>query len=323
MYSGDFVKLTAALDGVPGANAEEKAGTGEEWTDAEILLLLEGIELYDDDWVAVAEHVGSKSREACVLQFLRLPIEDGFDEPGAPGTGATNEIKQESEGDLGLLRYGRIPFDKTDNPVLSVATFLAGVKGAETAGAKPASAGDVKSEAMDVEPSSSAPKASGGGTLKSTLALPQTSRAAHLALQHTANAASALADEEETKIRSALGDLVKAQIRKLELKMGQFEEMEEALEEERRAVEGVRMRLGAERRKVGEWLDRLAREMQQQQQQGLPPGGVAMNQMIVQGAQLLAVGSGGRLQVVPVDPTSGAMEGEGGPVSGGVYGTLV
>jgi SWI/SNF related-matrix-associated actin-dependent regulator of chromatin subfamily C len=321
MYSGDFVKLTAATDGVPGANAEEKAGTGEEWTDAEVLLLLEGIELYDDDWVAVAEHVGSKSREACVLQFLRLPIEDGFDEPGAPGT--TNGIKQESEGDLGLLRYGRIPFDKTDNPVLSVATFLAGVKGAETAGAKPTSTGDVKSEAMDVEPSSSAPKASGGGALKSTLALPQTSRAAHLALQSTANAASALATEEETKIRSALGDLVKAQIRKLELKMAQFEEMEEALEEERRAVEGVRMRLGAERRKVGEWLDRLAREMQQQQQQGLPPGGVGMNQVMMQGAQLLAAGSGGRLQVIPVDPTNGAMEGEGGPVAGGLYGTLV
>lgn len=321
MYSGDFVKLASAMDGVPGVNAEEKAGTGEEWTDAEILLLLEGIELYDDDWVAIAEHVGSKSREACVLQFLRLPIEDGFDEPASAGAGPTNGIKKESEGDLGLLRYGRIPFDKTDNPVLSVAAFLAGVKGAETAGARLAITGDVKAEAMDVEPSTSQ---GGSSTLKSTLALPQTSRAAHLALQHTANAASTLASEEETKIRSALGDLVKAQVRKLELKMSQFEEMEEALEEERRAVEGARMRLGAERRKVGEWLDRLAREMQQQQQ-GLPgaASGAGVNHMMMQGAQMLAGGSGGRLQVMPVDSAGGALEGDGGPISGGVYGTLV
>lgn len=322
MYSGDFVKLTSATDGIPGVNTEEKAGAGEEWTDAEVLLLLEGIELYDDDWVAVAEHVGSKSREACVLQFLRLPIEDGFDEQPTSTTKApSNGIKQEAEGDLGLLRYGRIPFDKTDNPVLSVAAFLAGVKGAETAGAKAITTGDVKTEAMEVEPSTSTP-AGTGGSLKSTLALPQTSRAAHLALQHTANAASTLANEEEAKIRSALGDLVKSQIRKLELKMSQFEEMEEALEEERRAVEGARMRLGAERRKVGEYLERLAREMQQQQQQVGPPG-PGVNQMVMQGAQMLAVGSGGRLQVMPVDPASGALEGDGGPVPGGAYGTLV
>ncbi|EEB97679.1 hypothetical protein MPER_02955, partial [Moniliophthora perniciosa FA553] len=41
MFSGDFVKLSSAV--VHGA-------TDDDWTDQEILLLLEGIEMYDDDW---------------------------------------------------------------------------------------------------------------------------------------------------------------------------------------------------------------------------------------------------------------------------------
>lgn len=36
-----------------------------EWTDQETLLLLEGLELYGDNWAETAEHVGTKS-QVCV-----------------------------------------------------------------------------------------------------------------------------------------------------------------------------------------------------------------------------------------------------------------
>lgn len=49
-----------------------------EWSDQEILLLLEGLELYRDDWNKVSEHVATRSQDECVLQFLQLPIEDPF-----------------------------------------------------------------------------------------------------------------------------------------------------------------------------------------------------------------------------------------------------
>ena len=49
-----------------------------EWTDQETLLLLEGLEMYKDDWNKVAEHVGSRTQDECILQFLRLPIEDPY-----------------------------------------------------------------------------------------------------------------------------------------------------------------------------------------------------------------------------------------------------
>jgi hypothetical protein len=58
-----------------------KPGTGQltrEWTEQETLLLLEGLELYKDDWNKVCEHVGTRTQEECILNFLKLPIEDSY-----------------------------------------------------------------------------------------------------------------------------------------------------------------------------------------------------------------------------------------------------
>lgn len=96
MFSGDFVKLTQnqVQHGV-GASMED------DWTDQEILLLLEGVEMYDDDWNAVEEHVGSRSAHQCIRKFLELPIEDPY---------------IATEGNMGPLRYARVPFEQADNP---------------------------------------------------------------------------------------------------------------------------------------------------------------------------------------------------------------
>ncbi|KAI0332796.1 Smarcc1 protein [Cubamyces sp. BRFM 1775] len=111
MYSGDFVKLTSAT----GANGvHQAAGTAadDDWTDQEVLLLLEGVEMYDDDWSAIEEHVGTRTAQQCIRKFLQLPIEDPY---------------VSAEGDMGPLRYARVPFEQADNPVMSVVAFLAGV----------------------------------------------------------------------------------------------------------------------------------------------------------------------------------------------------
>ena len=51
---------------------------GENWCDQETLLLLEAVELYNENWVQIADHAGSKSKAQCILHFLRLPVEDGL-----------------------------------------------------------------------------------------------------------------------------------------------------------------------------------------------------------------------------------------------------
>ncbi|OMJ26820.1 Chromatin structure-remodeling complex protein RSC8 [Smittium culicis] len=112
LNSADFVKLNENNTkniGVSNAN---------NWTDQETLLLLEGIEMYDEDWTKISEHVGTRSKEECVLCFLQLPIEDSavvgnYDDNLLPRNFNSSED----------LQY--IPFSKADNPVMSVVAFLA------------------------------------------------------------------------------------------------------------------------------------------------------------------------------------------------------
>ncbi|KAG1450222.1 hypothetical protein G6F56_008410 [Rhizopus delemar] len=100
LSSGDFLRVDESATDL---NMEE------EWSDMEILKLLEGIEKYDEDWLLVSEHVGSRTKEQCITQFLQLPINDEFL--------STRPTKVELE---------EIPFGTTSNPVMSIIAFLSG-----------------------------------------------------------------------------------------------------------------------------------------------------------------------------------------------------
>ncbi|KAJ3160435.1 hypothetical protein HDU86_000769 [Geranomyces michiganensis] len=104
MYSGDFVKMEEKV---------AKHAAEQDWNEQETLLLLEGIELFDEDWSKVSDHVGTRTRDQCILKFLQLPIEDPY--IGIKGT------------ELGPLQFQRVPFSAADNPVLSLTAFLASV----------------------------------------------------------------------------------------------------------------------------------------------------------------------------------------------------
>jgi SWI/SNF related-matrix-associated actin-dependent regulator of chromatin subfamily C len=62
--SGDFIKLES-----------KEFDDYAEWTPQETLLLLEAIELFDDDWLKIQEHVKTKTRDQCVLHFLKVFID--------------------------------------------------------------------------------------------------------------------------------------------------------------------------------------------------------------------------------------------------------
>lgn len=49
-----------------------------DWTEQETLLLLEGLEMFKDDWNKVCEHVGSRTQDECILHFLRYSIHNFF-----------------------------------------------------------------------------------------------------------------------------------------------------------------------------------------------------------------------------------------------------
>jgi SWI/SNF related-matrix-associated actin-dependent regulator of chromatin subfamily C len=58
LFSGDFVKIIV--------DAEKDS-----WNDQDTLLLLEAIEMYDDDWNKISDHVG-KPRDELILRFLKV-----------------------------------------------------------------------------------------------------------------------------------------------------------------------------------------------------------------------------------------------------------
>jgi SWI/SNF related-matrix-associated actin-dependent regulator of chromatin subfamily C len=66
----DFQRVDAMKDG--------SDTDGDRWTDQETLLLLEGIEKFNDNWNHIAGHVGTKSKAQCIHHFIRLPVADGL-----------------------------------------------------------------------------------------------------------------------------------------------------------------------------------------------------------------------------------------------------
>ncbi|KAK1065823.1 SWI/SNF and RSC complex subunit Ssr2 [Friedmanniomyces endolithicus] len=253
------------------------------WSDAELLLLLEGLEMFDDNWDSVADHVGSRTREECVLKFLQLEIEDKYleDAPSAANGHANGGVGAQ---DLAYLSGGRLPFSQFDNPVMSVMGFLAGLAdpattakaagksveemkrtlkqrmetdsttGAESAapaGEQPTASANIKGEEraesmMDVDDTTS---------LANRSPPPPQSQASHsndlptTALSLTAARSAALASHTERQLTAQVSAAVNLQLQKLELKLSQFSEMEALLQAERREVERMRQQL---------FLDRLA-----------------------------------------------------------------
>ena len=94
-YSGDFAHVTQEAGTSPQASSGDASSAATQvavstssnvespdvkqrpWTEQQILLLLEGIEMYGETWDRVAAHVG-QPRKACIRQFLQLPIDDPF-----------------------------------------------------------------------------------------------------------------------------------------------------------------------------------------------------------------------------------------------------
>ncbi|OJT08229.1 SWI/SNF and RSC complexes subunit ssr2 [Trametes pubescens] len=350
MYSGDFVKLTSTIS-TNGVHQAAGAAADDDWTDQEILLLLEGVEMYDDDWSAIEEHVGTRSAQQCIRKFLQLPIEDPY---------------VSAEGDLGPLRYARVPFEQADNPVMSVVAFLAGVispgvaaEAAKTAlhqltdgdtktapeedqkegiatESKPAE-GDEKKDDEKMEedkPKEEGAEKSGDATedqaaqdnmqvdaqtgaesqaQRAAKAIPHSKvvRAADLALKSASKAAGALADAEDLQIRSTLASLIKLTLTKLELKTAQFEELEELLEDERKSLESARMALVNERVNLRRLLDNVKSE--------LAKHGATPNPGLANAVAQAQTGLGASGQGTKVNEVQGGAptEGDLGPVSGG------
>ncbi|KAI2635254.1 putative RSC complex subunit [Xylaria nigripes] len=230
------------------------------WSDAEILRLLEGLEKYDDDWSEIAEHVGTRSREECVLQFLQLDIEDKYLESEAP-----------VRAPIGLPMLGNhggfLPFSQADNPVMSVIGFLASLADPKTTAA-------AANKSVEELQQGLRRRIEGGNTVKvnekgkekevdsmeidirqetttttTTTTSTSTNTIASIPLAAMGARAGGLASHEEREMTRLLSAAVNVTLQKMELKLKYFDEMEGILQAERRELERGRQQL---------FLDRLA-----------------------------------------------------------------
>merc|ERR1719273_982881 len=306
LKSDQYDKRNAALKRATAATASR------DWTEQETLLLLEGLEMFKDDWNKVCEHVGSRTQDECILHFLRLPIEDPY-------------LEQPEHGALGPLAYQPIPFSNAGNPIMSTVAFLASVvdprvdssaaksameefakikdevptviMDAHMAKVKEASDkgepnavdksleksgiagtekesdkdkddkkdGEKKDEAMDVDKKNESEikkedgeETNGDADKDKEPKKPETAKdrlikdgqlqsSAAAALSSAAVKAKHLAAVEERKIKSLVALLVETQMKKLEIKLRHFEELETIMDREREALDHQRQQLIQER----------------------------------------------------------------------------
>ncbi|KAK7956833.1 uncharacterized protein PG986_006055 [Apiospora aurea] len=229
------------------------------WSDAEILRLLEGLEKYDDDWAEIAEHVATRTREECVLQFLQLDIEDKYLESEAPVHAPTGLSMLGSHG-------GHLPFSQADNPVMSVIGFLASLADPRTtAAAAKLSVEELRQGLRNkIEGGDAVTKTNGKGkekegdsmevdirqeTTTTTTTTTTTNTIASIPLASMAARSGGLASHEEREMTRLVSAAVNVTMQKMELKLKYFDEMEAILQAERRELERGRQQL---------FLDRLA-----------------------------------------------------------------
>lgn len=265
------------------------ASTGQDlednWTDEEVLALLEGLEAFDEDWNSVANHVKTKTREQCVMKFLQLEIEDKYLESDLPESDkAEPSVKFLRE--LEYLSEGRLPIYHGDSPILSVISFLAGLappsiteaavaakrtipqmlaeqqsrmkkmgtlpssekeKGKEKEKDKTPAEAEVKNEdAMEVDIAQESSVVAAKDT--STAQSNDTSNPlAVLPFALSAARSSALASHEERHITRLVSGAVNLQLQKLQLKMAHFNDFEKLLSAERRDLQRRRQQLFMDR----------------------------------------------------------------------------
>jgi len=123
---------------------------------------------------------------------------------------------------------------QADNPVMSVVAFLSSL----------------------VDPKVAKEAAQGiNGAIKT----------ANAAVGSAGNKASILANEENTDLHSQVKQIVEAQLKKLESKMAQFDQLEALLESEKRQVEQLKLQLNQERLELAQQKTQLQQAAANQQ----------------------------------------------------------
>merc|ERR1712037_161547 len=303
-----YDKRNAALKRANAATASR------DWTQQETLLLLEALEMYKDDWNKVCEHVGSRTQDECILHFLRLPIEDPYLEDPENGGGALGPLAYQpipfSSSGNPIMSTVAFLASVVDPRVASSAAKAAMEEFAKIKDEVPSAIMDAHMKNVKEAVENGADSGDEVGLEKSGIAgtekegeekkaeevvkKPETAKdrlikdgqlqgAASAALASAAVKAKHLAAVEERKIKSLVALLVETQMKKLEIKLRHFEELETIMDREREALEYQRQQLIQERQqfpleqlRAAEFRARTAAQAQLTKSEGGTGGAVVV-----------------------------------------------
>jgi SWI/SNF related-matrix-associated actin-dependent regulator of chromatin subfamily C len=236
LYSADFVRVPIkgkkqSSGGKEGK--EEPPLQKSQWQDEELLLLLEGVEMYGgDDWDAVARHVGPrKTREDCIAKFISLPIQEHF-------------LKTE-HNTVKVMN----PLLGADNPIMAVISFLASMVHPNVACAAAAAALAAYAKMKAEKREELCPKQS-DQPMEEKLSKEQMNCIVDEVMQDAKEKAASLVQQQDTQITHTLTLLFEMYAKKMELKLQQMQALEDALTHERIELEKQRHALIAQRKQM-------------------------------------------------------------------------
>ncbi|XP_076914573.1 SWI/SNF complex subunit SWI3C-like [Bidens hawaiensis] len=283
---GAFVAGHSSLDFIKVDSTKDYGDLeADSWTNQETLLLLEAMELFNENWSEIADHVGTKSKAQCIHHFVRLSIDEtpleSIEIPDAsnlPNGNACGKPQSYANGKASVIEdefEDRLPFEKSGNPVMSQVAFLASAVGprvaaacahaslaalseddrqgaSENAGVVDGSASEnrVNSENMngrDGRNPSQQKVENSGGNNGTPLSSEKMRTAVRAGLAAAAIKAKLFADHEEREIQRLSANIINHQLKRLELKLKQFAEVESLLIKECEQLERGRQRIAAER----------------------------------------------------------------------------
>ncbi|KAF2658186.1 SWIRM-domain-containing protein [Lophiostoma macrostomum CBS 122681] len=283
-YPSTWSALEFTQDGDPDYSAVPEPE--EKWSDQETLALLEALEVFDDDWNSVADKVGTKTREQCVMKFLSLEIADTYIESDVQETDRAppsfkflRDLESLGQPDEDG-RMPVLPIFHADNPILSVVAFMASLAPANVTDAAVASNRSIKemqkvlqdriektptAKAADKGKDKETGQAGTGSDVKNedvmeidtaqqTAGSKDVAKTGNHPLMNlpfalSAARSSALASHEERHISRLVSGAVNLQLQKLQMKLTHFNDFEKLLTVERRDLQRRRQQL---------FMDRLA-----------------------------------------------------------------
>ncbi|KAI9302438.1 hypothetical protein BJ944DRAFT_251507 [Cunninghamella echinulata] len=193
---------------------DEESADIETWTEEEKTLLLKGLDIYYDDWNKISDHVKTKSRDQCILYYLRLPTQDPY---------INTKLSE-----LGMLQLDRTESSSLkDNTIMSTVAFLASTVKPEVA----AAAADCKPMHLDKSTKSSVKDEEIDEEKEN---IEETDEKKDNQDNEKKNASLS---SPRNELRDMLYQLIRNKMDHFKIKITQYEEKESLLEEERRKLE--------------------------------------------------------------------------------------